>query len=167
MEGNHSGDVLCYDASKTEDGKRMLDQYTRELENMLKDKFRQDIGVAIPSLTQAELREMECISFLPEEVVVRDMQDYVRALLEAGIESATEQNINAILSLSKKVIVRSVTNNNYLPVVYGAAASVTLPDGNTYMAAYYIAERVCRAAAWDTPQDFKLHYYCLVVWKLV
>ena len=167
MEGNHSGDVMYYDAVKSENGKRMLDQYTRELEQMLKEKFRIDVGVAIPSLTQAELREMECISFLPAEVTLRDMQDYIRALLEAGIETATEQNLNTILGLCKKVVVRSITNSSYQPVVYGAATSVVLQDGNTYMAAYYIAERFCPAANWDTPQDFKLHYYCLVVWKLV
>ena len=167
MEGNHSGDVLCYEAAKSEDGKRMLDQYTRELEDMLKEKFRQDVGVAVPSLTQAELREMECISFVPDDVTLRDMLDYIRALLEAGIETATENNLNAILALSKKVVVRSITNSGIQPVVYGAATSVVLPDGNTYMAAYYVAERICTAATWGTPQNFKLHCYCLVVWKLV
>ncbi len=96
------------------------------------------------------------------------MQDYIRALLEAGIETATEQNLNLpYWPVSKKVVVRSITNTGYQPVVYGAATSVTLPDGDTYMTAYYVAERMCMAATWNTPQDFKLQCYCLVVWRLV
>lgn len=167
MADNQSGDVLYYEAAQSDDGKKMLDQYTLELEQLLKEKFKQELGVAIPSLTQAELREMECISFVPEEVSLRDMLDYIRALLEAGMEAATEQNIASMLALAKKVVVRSITNNSYLPAVYGAASPVVLPDGNTYMTAYYIAERVCKAADWNTPGDFKMHCYCLVAWKLL
>ncbi|PSK91424.1 hypothetical protein [Taibaiella chishuiensis] len=166
MAENQPGDILYYEAVQTEEGKKMLDQYTRELEHLLKDKFRQDIGVAVPSLTQAELREMECISFLPDEVTLRDMQDYIRAMLEAGTDAASEQNLNTILGLTKKIAVRSLTNSSDQPAVYGAATSVVLQDGNTYMAAYYIAERLCMASAWNISRDFKLHCYCLVIWKL-
>ncbi len=166
MADNQPGDILYYEAVQSEEGKKMLDQYTRELEHLLKEKFKQEIGVAVPSLTQAELREMECISFLPDEVSLRDMQDYIRALVEAGTDVTSEQNLNTILNLTKKVAVRSLTNTGDHPASYGAATSLVPQDGHTYMIAYYIAERLCTAPAWNISRDFKLHCYCLVMWKL-
>jgi hypothetical protein len=133
---------------------------TSELENALVSNFEKTMGVPLPTIVDAVVRQTDITMVYSTDPSVDEYINGARKLLGASLQGETIETTNRILDVVD-VIVRRIIGTGHIRAGIHSTAAHT----GRYITAVFSAIEEASAKDWLTKADFFVAYYAFVIFR--
>jgi hypothetical protein len=143
-----------------------LEQLTQQLQTQTLSDFQAGMGIPIPDVTEAEVRQLEYTMVYSTDPIIQEYMTGAKTLLD-GVFS---QNWPDVADTALDVVQTLLNNVIGSDTIQTGASnqSIRIPAGNghgDFVSAAFTEVEECSAKDWKTETNFYVAFYVFVVWE--
>jgi hypothetical protein len=143
-----------------------LQALDKQLTTDLKDQFQEALGVAVPTIIEADLLKLDMAMVYETEFNIDNFVTGAMSLANAAFGGDMAEVANKAVTVATTAIQAMVSNGKIQTGVKGSSAKIKKGREN-YVAALYASTALCSSAQWFTQTDFFVSKYIFVVFPVV
>lgn len=137
-----------------------MQKLTNDLQDALHKNFEQSMGVPLPNIIEARVRQTDITMVYSTDPTVDEYINGARKILGASLQGEKIELINGMLDLVDVVVGRIIGKGQVQTGIHSTAAHT-----GSYITAAFSAIQKAAAKDWLTNADFFVAYYAFVVFR--
>lgn len=146
-----------------EDSKELVEKMNKlsgTLQQSLMDNFEKNLGVPLPTITEAAVRETDTVMVYATDPKVDEYINGARKIVSAALSQEATPIINGMLDVVEVVAKKIIGGGDIKTGIHSTAANI-----GGYVTTAMSVVQMASAEEWLTEANFFVSYYAFVVFK--
>jgi hypothetical protein len=141
-----------------------MSKLTKQLQTELFNSFETDMGIPLPTVAEAQVRQLEYTMVYSSDPVAGNLMSGAKTLLDGALlgdwPDVASKALDTVQTIVNKIVGAAtiqVGGNN-------ESMKIKSQKGDTFISAAYTEVQECAAQEWATDVNFYVSFYVFVVW---